>query len=192
MAMALPMKSGINQKFFLTFGQPWLNRILNLSVLNQESSIAPPFAQTGRILAIDFGLKRVGLAITDPLQIIAQPFETVTYQSRKELVRRLVNCIREREVVAVVIGLPRHMDGREGEMAKNVRELVATLQKAVAIPLVTWDERLSTVQAERALREMGKSARATKRGEVDQLAAVFILQSYMDSLKRIRSVPSSV
>ena len=147
----------------------------------EESNFAS-FA--GRILAIDFGLKRVGLAVSDPMQIIARALETVQYQSRKELLRRLVEIIRQNEIVGVVMGLPRHMDGSEGEMAKTVRELMAELAARLSIPITAWDERLSSVQAERALREMGISARNTKRGDVDRLAAVFILQSYLDSLKR--------
>lgn len=138
----------------------------------------------GRILAVDFGLKRVGLAVSDPLQIIARALETLHYQSRKELLRRLVTVIQQNEIVCVVMGLPRHMDGREGEMAKMVRDLMDELAARVPIPMVAWDERLSSVQAERALREMGISARHTKRGDVDRLAAAFILQSYLDSLKR--------
>lgn len=144
----------------------------------------PSTTSAGRILAVDFGLKRVGLAVSDPLQIIARALETLHYQSRKELLRHLVTVIQQNEIVRVVMGLPRHMDGHEGEMAKMVRDLMDELAARVPIPLVAWDERLSSVQAERALREMGRSARHTKRGEVDRLAAVFILQSYLDSLKR--------
>jgi len=145
----------------------------------------PPAALAGRILAVDFGLKRAGLAISDPMQIIARGVETVQYKSRQALVQRLVAIIRENEVVRVVMGLPRHMDGSEGEMAKLARDLMRELAARVPIPIVAWDERLSSVQAARALREMGISSRATKRGEVDRMAAVFILQSYLDSLKRM-------
>jgi putative Holliday junction resolvase len=98
--------------------------------------------------------------------------------------QRLVEIIRQHEVVSVVMGLPRHMDGNEGEMAKSVRELITQLANRVSVPIVAWDERLSSVQAERALRDMGIPARARKRGDVDRLAAMFILQSYLDSLKR--------
>ena len=150
-----------------------------------EIHATPPAAFAGRMLGIDFGLKRVGLAVSDPMQIIARALETMQYQSRKELLRRLVESIRQHEIVGVVIGLPRHMDGSEGEMAKTVRDLMAELARRVAIPIVAWDERLSSVQAQRALREMGISARNTKRGDIDRLAAVFILQSYLDSLKNI-------
>lgn len=149
-----------------------------------EIHATPPTTFAGRMLGIDFGLKRVGLAVSDPMQIIARALETMQYQSRKELLRRLVESIRQNEIVGVVMGLPRHMDGSEGEMAKTVRGLMAELAARVAIPIVAWDERLSSVQAQRALREMGISARHTKRGEVDRMAAVFILQSYLDSLKR--------
>lgn len=159
-----------------------------MSISNHES--APYAAESpafpGRILGIDFGLKRVGLAVSDPMRIIASALDAVTYKSRRELLRLLVEVIQKNEITEVVIGLPRHMDGREGEMAKTVRQLIDELTKLVAVPVVAWDERLSSVQAERALREMGVSIRATKRGEVDRLAAVFILQSYLDSMTRTR------
>jgi putative Holliday junction resolvase len=150
----------------------------------QESSLTPPPTFAGRLLAIDFGLKRVGLAVSDPMQIIARALETVHYKSRQELVHRLVKIIRENEIVGVVMGLPRHLDGREGDMAKRARHLMSALAAQVSMPIVAWDEWLSSVQAERTLREMGISAHARKRGDVDRLAAVFILQSYLDSLKR--------
>jgi putative Holliday junction resolvase len=159
-----------------------------LSIPNHESAPyqgeAP--ALPGRILGIDFGLKRVGLAVNDPMRIIASALDTVTYKSRRELLNRLVEMVRQNEITLVVIGLPRHMDGREGEMAKRVRQLIDELAKLLTVPVVAWDERLSSVQAERALREMGVRARDTKRGEVDRLAAVFILQSYLDSMTRTR------
>jgi putative Holliday junction resolvase len=150
----------------------------------RQKSNTPPAGLAGRILAVDFGLKRAGLAISDPMQIIATGLETVPYKSRQVLVQRLVAIIRENEVVRLVIGLPRNMDGSEGAMAKLARSLMRDLEARISIPIVAWDERLSSLQAERALREMGISSRATKRGEVDRLAAVFILQSYLDSLKR--------
>jgi putative Holliday junction resolvase len=151
---------------------------------NTQESIA---TLPGRIVAIDFGLRRAGLAISDPMQIIARGLDTLTYQSRKELVKRLVNVIREHDAVKVVVGLPRHMDGSEGEMAQAVRRLTDELAKVISIPIVAWDERLSTVQAQRALEEMGVSHhRAARREEVDRLAAVFILQSYLDYLARTR------
>jgi len=153
---------------------------------NQESRLSSPLTLAGRILAVDFGLKRVGLAVSDPMQIIARGLDTVMYKSRKELTHRLVEIIHKNEIIRVVMGLPRHMDGSEGDMAKTVRELMGQLTTRVSIPIETWDERLSSVQAQRALREMGVSSRKTKRGEVDQLAAVFILQSYLDSMKRTR------
>lgn len=138
------------------------------------------------MLGIDFGLRRVGLAISDPMQIIARGFDAITYKSQKELVNHLVKIVRENDVVNVVVGLPRQMDGREGEMARAVRRLMSDLANVLPVPVVAWDERLSTVQAQRALREMGVSSRSAKRGEVDQLAAVFILQSYLDYLARKR------
>jgi putative Holliday junction resolvase len=149
-----------------------------------ESRPSLPASSAGRILAIDFGLKRVGLAVSDPLQIIARALDTVSYKSRQELLQRLVEIIRDHEIVGVVMGLPLHLNGSEGNMAQMVRELMGQLARRVPIPIEAWDERLSSLQAQRALREMGISARATKRGDVDRLAAVFILQSYLDSKKR--------
>jgi putative Holliday junction resolvase len=151
---------------------------------HENTHLTPPATLAGRLLAIDFGLKRVGLAVSDPMQIIARALNTVSYKSRQELVHRLVETIGQNEIIGVVMGLPRHLDGREGDMAKMTRELMSQLADHVSIPIVAWDERLSSVQAERALREMGIPARARTRGDVDRMAAVFILQSYLDSLKR--------
>jgi putative Holliday junction resolvase len=155
-----------------------------LAAANQEG--VAPLRQNlpGRILAVDFGLKRVGLAVSDPMQIIAQPLQTITYKSRQDLLNRLVAVVRENEIVQMVIGLPRHMDGSEGEMAKAVRRLIGQLSRPLTIPVMAWDERLSSVQAERALRELGVSYRDKNRGKVDRMAATFILQSYLDSIKR--------
>jgi putative Holliday junction resolvase len=138
------------------------------------------------MLAIDFGLRRVGLAISDPMQMIASGLETLHYKSRKELVNRLIRLIQDKGIVKVVIGLPRHMDGSEGEMAKAALELMDELSKALSIPFVAWDERLSTVQAQRTLRESGVAHHSAKRDLVDRLAAVLILQSYLDSMEKTR------
>jgi putative Holliday junction resolvase len=151
-----------------------------------EGKSSPSPQLPGRILGIDFGLKRAGIAVSDPMQIIASALDTIMYKSRRELLRRLVEVIRKNAIVKVVMGLPRHMDGREGEMAQTVRQLMGELAALVAVPIVAWDERLSSVQAQRALRAMGVRARDTKRGEVDRLAAVFILQSYLDSMTRTK------
>jgi putative Holliday junction resolvase len=132
-----------------------------------------------RVLAIDHGEKRVGLAVSDETGTIAQPLEFILAQPVSKLLAQLEKIVRERNVLAIVVGLPRNMDGSYGPAAEKVREFVAALQQAVTVPVKTWDERLTSVQANRFLIEAG--VRRQKRKErVDQTAAAILLQSYLD------------
>ena len=141
-----------------------------------------PQAQTRReirILALDVGTKRIGLAVSDPLGITAQGLEVLTRTDRASDLERLVQVAREWRVQLVVVGLPRHMDGRLGSSAPQILELVEILQKTLGVEVVTWEERLTTVEAERVLIQADVSRRR-RRQVVDQLAAVLILQNYLD------------
>ena len=141
-----------------------------------------PQAQTRReirILALDVGTKRIGLAVSDPLGITAQGLEVLTRKDRASDLERLVQVAREWRVQLVVVGLPRHMDGRLGSSAPQILELVEILQKTLGVEVVTWEERLTTVEAERVLIQADVSRRR-RRQVVDQLAAVLILQNYLD------------
>jgi putative Holliday junction resolvase len=131
------------------------------------------------LLGIDLGEARTGIAISDELRMLAHPLETVATGSA--VVQRIGEIVSERNVDCVVVGLPRHMNGSFGAGAEKAREFAEKLRRALSCEVVTWDERLSTVAAHRALRESGKKMRQT-RGIVDQVAAQMILQGYLDRL----------
>ncbi len=136
-----------------------------------------------RVLAIDHGSKRVGLALSDPTGTIALPLEYVPAQPAANLLSRLQAIVSEREVAEVLVGIPRNMNGTYGPAAVKAREFVECLKGAFAVRVTTWDERLTTVQANRALIETGMR-REKRRERVDQTAAAILLQSYLDSLSR--------
>jgi putative pre-16S rRNA nuclease len=131
-----------------------------------------------RILALDFGRARIGVAISDELQFLAHPLETVL--ANRQPAARIAEIVREKKVDRVVAGIPRQMNGQIGAAATEVLAFVEKLRAILPCPIVTWDERLTTVAAHRALRDAGKKTRDT-RGYVDQVAAQMILQSYLDS-----------
>jgi putative holliday junction resolvase len=132
---------------------------------------------TNPILALDFGRARIGAAISDELQLLAHPLETIP--ANKQAPARVAEIVREKKVDHVVAGIPRQMNGQIGAAATEVLQFVEKLRTVLPCPVVTWDERLTTVAAHRALRDAGKNTRQT-RGYVDQVAAQMILQSYLD------------
>jgi len=134
-----------------------------------------------RILALDHGTKRIGIALSDELKMIAQPLEFVLAEPFLEFVTRLKEIIREKEVELILIGMPRNMDGSYGPAALKVKEFVAVLKDMVAIPIQTWDERLTSAQAQRFLIQ-GNVRRQDRKEKVDKTAAAILLQSYLDSL----------
>jgi putative Holliday junction resolvase len=129
------------------------------------------------ILALDFGRARIGVAISDELQLLAHPLETIP--ANEEAASRVAEIVREKNVDHVVAGLPKRMNGQLGPAATEVLQFVEKLRAILPCRVVTWDERLTTVAAHRALREAGKKTRHTRR-YVDQVAAQMILQSYLD------------
>ena len=129
------------------------------------------------ILALDFGRARIGTAISDELQLLAHPLETIP--ANEQAVSRVAEIVREKKVDHVVAGIPRQMNGQIGAAATEVLQFVEKLRAILPCPVVTWDERLTTVAAHRALRDAGKNTRQT-RGYVDQVAAQMILQNYLD------------
>ena len=133
-----------------------------------------------RILALDHGTVRIGVAISDELGMLAHPLEFFPAQPAATLFDRLKALIREREVSLILVGFPRNMDGSTGVAARKVEEFVVLLREAIAIPVRTWDERLTSMQAHRMLAETGKSERE-RRGRVDSSAAAVLLQSYLDA-----------
>ena len=131
-----------------------------------------------RILALDLGRARIGVAISDELHLLAHPLETIP--ANQKPATRVAEIVRDKVVDHVVAGIPKRMDGQIGSAATEVLQFVEKLRAILPCPVVTWDERLTTVAAHRALRDAGKKTRHT-RGYVDQVAAQMILQSYLDS-----------
>ena len=129
------------------------------------------------ILGIDFGRARIGTAISDELQLLAHPLETIP--ANEQAPSRVAEIVRERKIDHVVAGVPRQMNGQIGAAATEVLQFVEKLRAILPCPVVTWDERLTTAAAHRALRDAGKKTRQTRR-YVDQVAAQMILQSYLD------------
>jgi len=129
------------------------------------------------ILGIDFGQARIGVAISDELRLLAHPVETIA--SGKEVIPRIAELVQQRQIACIVVGVPKLMSGALGSAAADVFQFVEHLRAKVACEIVTWDERLTTVAAHRALRDAGKKTRET-RGYVDQVAAQMILQGYLD------------
>jgi putative Holliday junction resolvase len=133
-----------------------------------------------KILAIDHGDKRMGIAASDPLGMMAHPLEFISSEPFDEFLIRLKEILDERETEQIIVGMPRNMDGSIGPQALKVEDFVAVLKKSVTVPVLTWDERLTTVMAEDKLREAGVSVRDAKK-KVDASAAAVMLQDYMDS-----------
>ncbi len=133
-----------------------------------------------RILALDHGTVRIGVALSDELKMIAHPHEFIPAEPFAAFLERLKQLIREKEVELILVGMPRNMDGSYGPAALKVQEFVAVLKTSVTVPLKTLDERLTSVQAHRFLSQTGMKAKQ-QRAKVDQSSAAILLQSYLDS-----------
>lgn len=137
-----------------------------------------------RILGLDYGSKTVGVAVSDPLGLTAQSVETIWRKQENKLrqtLARIEELAAEYQAEKIVLGLPKNMNNTIGERAEKTLEFREMLERRTGLPIVMWDERLTTVEAERTLMEA--SVRREKRKQyLDQLAAVFILQGYLDSL----------
>jgi putative holliday junction resolvase len=134
----------------------------------------------GRILALDLGKKRIGLALSDPLGITAQGLPTLQRTNIREDLAALELLIAEREVTLILMGNPLHMSGHEGRQVTYTREFAARLQERTGLEIKFWDERWTSVEAGRVLRQRGISIEKRARA-VDRLSAVILLESYLDS-----------
>ena len=137
-----------------------------------------------RVMGLDYGSKTVGVAISDPLGITAQGIETIERKEETKLrktLARIEELVREYEVEKIVLGFPKNMNNTIGERAEKSLELKAMLERRIGLPVIMWDERLTTVEAERTLME-SNVRRENRKKYVDKIAAVFILQGYLDSL----------
>ena len=137
-------------------------------------------AEKGRVLALDLGKKRIGLALSDPLGITAQGLPTLERTNIRSDLAALERLAAEHQVSMIVIGNPLHMSGHEGRQAGYSREFAERLTRRTGLPVRFWDERLTTVEAQRVLKSSGISI-AKRAGAVDRLAAVILLESYLDS-----------
>jgi putative holliday junction resolvase len=136
--------------------------------------------KTGRILAIDYGARRMGLAVSDPLGITAQGIETLERKNKRTDFAHLERVIRDYEVKEIVLGYPLRMSGEAGTQSEKVAEFAEMLRQRFQLPVHLWDERLTSAEANRLLREAEVSSR--KRAQaVDRMAAVLILQSFMQA-----------
>lgn len=137
-----------------------------------------------RILGLDYGSKTVGVAVSDPLGLIAQSVETIWRKQENKLrqtLARIEELAAEYQAEKIVLGLPKNMNNTIGERAEKTLEFREMLERRTGLPVVMWDERLTTVEAERTLME-ASVRRENRKQYLDQLAAVFILQGYLDSL----------
>lgn len=135
---------------------------------------------TGRVMALDVGKVRVGVALSDPLGYTAQPLLTLWRKSRGEDMRSLLRLIRKHEVVEIVVGNPLHMSGDVSPWAAKVQEFADELRKRSTLPVTLWDERLSSVAAHEILDEAGHNSR-NRKYVIDQVAAVVILRGWMEA-----------
>ena len=138
-----------------------------------------------RIMGLDFGSKTVGVAVCDPLGITAQTVETITRASENKMrqtLARIVQLIGEYEIERIVLGYPKNMNNTVGERGEKTQEFKGALERRTGLEVILWDERLTTVAAERVLIESGVR-RENRKKSVDQIAAAMILQGYLDSLQ---------
>jgi len=135
-----------------------------------------------RVLGLDIGERRIGVALSDSLRIIAGALTVVERVTEDAALKQIIDLARENEVERIVVGMPRSLDGSLGKQAQAVQSFVDLLKERTDIPVVTWDERLSTVAAERTMLEVGMK-RDKRKKRRDSLAAAIILQGYLDREK---------
>lgn len=142
---------------------------------------------TGRVMALDVGDRRIGVALSDPTGMLATPLTAVDRIAAKPSdIDEILRIAREQGAESIIVGLPLTLSGAEGDQARSVRGFVADLSARAGLPVDTVDERLSTVQAQRMMRESG-SSRSRDRGRLDASAAAVILQAYLDAQRQARA-----
>jgi len=134
-----------------------------------------------KILGIDYGQKRIGLALSDPSNMVARSLKVLKRNGTRKLLGEIKAVIDQNKIERIVIGLPKNMNGSLGEKGNEVLAFVKVLEKVVKMPIVTWDERLTTVSAEKVLRQ-AELSRKKRKDILDKLSACIILQNYLDSI----------
>jgi len=135
---------------------------------------------TTRILGLDFGEKRIGVSISDPLRITAQPLSTIQYFSVQNLWGKIDQLWNNYEIEKVVVGLPLNMNGSFGPSAEKAKNFGSEIESRFKIAVEFWDERLTSFEAKKTIQQFGKKP-SKRKGQIDKLAAVLILQGYLDS-----------
>ncbi len=135
-----------------------------------------------RILAIDFGERRIGLAISDPLGITAQGLPTIDAKKSKDLFSDIQEIIKDKKVTKIVVGMPKNMDGSIGSKGEQVQKFIQKLARKTGVEVTSWDERLTSIQSQKSMREMG--IKQKEKEAVDRISATLILQSYLDSVSK--------
>ncbi len=159
-----------------------------MAVHDDIASFAAALPPQGALMGLDLGTRTIGIAVSDTLRQVASPLETLRRRKFTPDAEALLARAAERGVVGIVIGLPVNMDGSEGPRAQSTRAFARNLARLTELPITFWDERLSTVAAERALLEADASRR--RRAEViDHVAAGYILQGALDRLARLERAP---
>ena len=136
-----------------------------------------------RIMGLDYGSKTIGVAVSDPMGLTAQGLEIIRREEENKLrksLRRIEELVKEYQVEEIVLGFPKYMNNTIGERAEKSLQLKETLERRLGLPVIMWDERLTTVEADRTLIEAGVR-RENRKKYVDMIAAVFILQGYLDA-----------
>ena len=141
---------------------------------------------SGRILGIDYGQKRIGLSLSDPFQILSSPLCTLTNSGVKKSINDVLDIANKHEIVAIVIGLPINMNGTVGKIAKEVQNFMDKLSNKSHVSVFSWDERWTTISAEKSLIAKNKSP-SRSRDRIDQIASAFLLQAFLDRLNNIRN-----
>ncbi len=134
-----------------------------------------------RIMSIDYGTVRIGIALSDPLQIIANPFKVIQ-NSGEEVLTEINSIIKSEKVGKIILGLPVNLEGNDTKKTIEVRDFFEKLKNKISIPIIYWDESYSSVEAEEMLKKMGKSIKESRK-VVDKFAASIILKSYLDSIQ---------
>lgn len=133
-----------------------------------------------RILGLDYGEKRIGVALSDPTGMIASPLEVLQLPSKQKILAAIKELCAKWKVGRIVVGVPLNMNGTEGPSAQKAREFIVELQEQIGLPVTAWDERLSSTSAEKALIE-GGTRREKRKQVIDKIAAQIILQNYLDA-----------
>jgi putative Holliday junction resolvase len=140
----------------------------------------------GRIMGIDYGQRRIGLALSDPAQILSSSLMTITNRGDNAVVSELRRIVSENSISAIVVGMPLNMNGSVGPRGKETIDFMNVINERLQLPVIPWDERLTSVSAQQVLTQSGKSPSRNK-DKIDRIAAAILLQAFLDRLKILRS-----